>query len=78
VIDLHDRESGIDRNDDDGQPAARIYKLDVLRSIGKQERQSIAAPEAGEGERCSQALDAVVKLSKTQPVAAEGECVPSG
>jgi hypothetical protein len=78
MIDLHGRESGIDRDDDDGQLAARIYKLDVTRSIGKQERQSIARPEAGEAERGSQALDAIVKLSKTQPVVAEGECGPIG
>ena len=73
VIDLRGRESRIDRNDDDTQPTARIYKLDILGAIGKKECQPIARPEADAGESGSQALHAVVKLTKTQPATLRAE-----
>src|SRR5580704_292572 len=76
AIDLHNRQSRIDRDNNDAQPTAGIDELDVLGPIGKQERQAIAGLKSGEGEFGSQHPYGIMELPKIQEPATSAKRRP--
>jgi len=65
-IDLDDRKTRVDRNDDRAEPAARVHQFEVIGTVGDEKRQPVAGAESPPTESRSHCRHAVVKLAKRQ------------